>query len=220
MKRRIRIRRTDGSYSEFDLDVNSYTTVLDALEHVRSKADRTLVYRHSCHHGSCGTCAAVINGRPALMCLTRLAGPEEVTIVEPLVPFSIEADLATDPTPFYADFPKDAGYLRLSEAGKDAEPPPEVETYTRFENCIECGLCVSACPVEGRFLGPAALAAYSRELEKQPEREAEILEAVGKPEGAPRCERALECSRVCPLGVNPARHIAVLRRKLDARRSE
>jgi succinate dehydrogenase/fumarate reductase-like Fe-S protein len=29
------------------------------------------------------------------------------------------------------------------------------------------------------------------------------------------CDRALECSRVCPLGVYPARHIAVLRRAIN-----
>ena len=37
----------------------------------------------------------------------------------------------------------------------------------RFEDCIECAACVSACPVSGSdasFKGPAALAALEREL--------------------------------------------------------
>src|SRR4030095_4591380 len=62
--------------------------------------------------------------------------------------------------------------VRASErAGKNdqmAGPGPLLEELERFEDCIECGLCLSACPVAGdpRFLGPAALAAAERVLEE------------------------------------------------------
>jgi succinate dehydrogenase / fumarate reductase iron-sulfur subunit len=129
-------------------------------------------------------------------------------------------DLAIDPAPLYKDFPREASYLRPSEANPDAQAPPEIEEYVRFENCIECGLCVSACPVQQRFMGPAALAAWNRELEKNPNREDEIVKATSGPAGAPGCDRALQCSAVCPLGVYPAKHIAQLLRRIEKRQQE
>ncbi|TVQ26456.1 MAG: hypothetical protein EA382_05480, partial [Spirochaetaceae bacterium] len=62
-----------------------------------------------------------------------------------------------------------------------------------------------------------ALAAYGRELEKHPEREAELLAEIDGPDGVSGCDRALNCSAACPLGVYPAKHIAVLTRRVDAR---
>jgi len=157
-----------------------------------------------------------VNGERRLACLTSLAEIEGPVMVEPLAPFPVVGDLAVDPAPLYQDFPQDAGYLRPSEAHPDADVPDEIPGFSRFENCIECGLCVSVCPVQRSFMGPAALAAYGRELEKHPEREAELLPQVDSPRGVWGCDRALKCSQVCPLGVYPAKHIAVLQRKLNS----
>jgi succinate dehydrogenase / fumarate reductase iron-sulfur subunit len=220
MTTKLRVRRTDGSFLEFELESRAHMTVLDAVERLRFQKDRSLMYRHSCHHGSCGTCGALVNGKEVLMCLTRLHDlPREVT-VEPLSQFPVVGDLAVDPSRLYADFPESADYLRSSEANRESAVPEEIEEFTRFENCIECGLCEVACPIEDRFIGPAALAAFNRELDKHPEREQELLDAVAVPHGARRCDRALACSRVCPLGVYPAKHIAQLRRKLDERENQ
>ena len=219
-ERTLRIRRTDGRLDPFVVKAGRYTTLLDALEEIRADQDRSLLYRHSCHHGSCGTCGVTVNGERTLACLCRLQDVDDHATVEPLAPFPVVGDLAIDPAPLYEHFPSDAGYLRASETERAAIAPPEVETFTRFESCIECGLCVSVCPVRQSFIGPAALAAYGRELEKHPEREPELLPQVDTPEGIWGCERALACSAACPLGVAPARHIANLRRKATARREE
>jgi succinate dehydrogenase / fumarate reductase iron-sulfur subunit len=69
-------------------------------------------------------------------------------------------------------------------------------------------------------MGPAALAAWNRELEKNPERRDEILDSVDVDRGAWSCERHLKCSAVCPTGVYPAKHIALLKRAAKARREE
>jgi succinate dehydrogenase / fumarate reductase iron-sulfur subunit len=227
----IRIQRDGRRQTEFQVNYGEFTTILDALEEIRSEQDEGVLYRHSCHHGSCGTCGIIANGKRVLGCLTRVSTLEQPIELQPLTPFPLIGDLAIDPAPLYAEFPRDASILRPSEAQPNANPPPELSGFTRFENCIECGLCESACPVLGAgigatssgparraFKGPAALAAYGREIEKRPERSAELLSEINTPEGVWGCDRALECSLVCPLGVYPAKHIAVLQRKIAARK--
>jgi succinate dehydrogenase / fumarate reductase iron-sulfur subunit len=211
------IKRTNGSYDSFQVERGDRTTLLDGLEEIYGRSDHTVLYRHSCHHGSCGTCSVIANGTPVLACLASLAELGEEVTVEPLSPFDVIGDLAVDPESLYHDLPHDASSLRPSEVNEKANPPREVDRYTRFENCIECGLCVSVCPVEGDFVGPAALAAYARELEKHPEREDELLPEIDSKRGVWGCERALNCSRICPLGVYPAKHIANLQRRIKGR---
>ncbi len=233
----VRIRRTNSDgLVEYSVPTQAHTTVLDGLEWIRSHEEPDLLYRHSCHHGSCGTCGVLVNGRQALGCLTNLreaAGQtsvaegiqtsESATAVElrPLPAMTPLADLAVNPAPLFADFPRAASYLRPSEFNRDAERPKEVEAYERFEDCIECGLCVSVCPVipVREFTGPAALAAYNREIEKNPDRTDELLAEIDTEGGVWGCDRHLECSRVCPTGVYPGKHIAQLQRKIEKKRA-
>jgi succinate dehydrogenase / fumarate reductase iron-sulfur subunit len=216
-------------FEEMTLPVEAATTVLDVLEAFNRK-DRTLMYRHSCHHGSCGTCACRINGRERLACLTRVLDLNtEVVIVEPLNKLGKLGDLAVDPADFFLEFPSDWRTLRSSETNPETKTPRELNSYVRLENCIECGACVSACPVED-FLGPAVLAGLNRErlnrerinsqrLDHPPaearDREKALLELAAGGRGAWKCQRALECSRVCPTAVYPARHIQELRNRLE-----
>jgi succinate dehydrogenase / fumarate reductase iron-sulfur subunit len=120
-----------------------------------------------------------------------------------------------DPTALYEDLCEDWSGLRT--VANPPGSPREAESFTRFEKCIECGACRSACPVTHTgqsFLGPAALAALDNELVKSPQKAAELLDLADGPRGVQRCTRALNCSRVCPTGVFPARHIEALRRRL------
>jgi len=214
-----REQREKGRMDAFEVPCDAYTTVLDGLEYIRTRIDGTLMYRHSCHHGSCGTCGMVINGEQRLACMTNVHELDTDTItVYPLPQFARTGDLAVDPTGLFADFPPGADYRRVSEYNRDARTPDEVGAYERFENCIECGLCVSACPVTANWMGPAALAAWNRELEKNPDRRNEILDAVDVDRGVWSCRRHLRCSAVCPTGVYPAKHIALLQRAATKRR--
>jgi len=113
-------------------------------------------------------------------------------------------------------------YRRLEPSGRPlvrASGP----SATRFEECVECGLCLSACPSAStgdiRFLGPAALVAAARVVEEP--RGADPRAALGwvdDAHGAWRCHAAFECSAVCPAGLDPAGHIMGLRRRLLADR--
>jgi len=95
--------------------------------------------------------------------------------------------------------------------------PPAVD-FVRLEDCIECGLCLSACPVAATshdYVGPAALAAAERLLEEpRGVRRDDVLAWASRPEGVWRCHVGLECTRACPAEAIPAERIMALRREL------
>lgn len=253
--------RDGDAHASFRLEAESHRTVLDMLEQLRAGGGAVPAFRHSCHHGSCGTCGAIINGLEALMCLTtagdlatprpRLPGgpavepelDEHGTIVvtlEPLARMRVVSGIAVVPGRVFAGIPSGAAYLAAVENGQRATLPADPEGAringnviavgsckpvaaawrpagrVRFEACIECGLCVSACPVAVPFIGPAALAAVNREREKRPETAAAMLDIAAAPDGVGPCGRHLACSRVCPQAVYPGKHIQLLRNALAA----
>jgi len=192
-------------------------TVLDALEQIRIHQEPSLMYRRACHHASCGTCASTVNGVDRLACRTRLADLQTPAItLEPLRCFQRVGDLVTVRSALFQFIQPDWSCLQPDDKRGDRDlllSGPD-RTITRFENCIECGCCVSACPVarsNRHFLGPAVLSAVSREIKKNPSTEKDLLTLAAAPDGEPACRRALACSRVCPTGVYPARHIYALR---------
>ncbi|GAK55783.1 succinate dehydrogenase and fumarate reductase iron-sulfur protein [Candidatus Vecturithrix granuli] len=205
-------------FQGFHLPVNEDMSVLDALEKIRLEQDSSLMYRHSCHHSSCGTCACKINGKEKLTCVTKVFALETETVtLEPLDGFRKEGDLVVNMTGFYDEIADDWTYIRKTEQVHSTALPEDVTAYTRLESCIECGSCVSACPAvheESQFMGPAALATLHNELLKFPEKEQELLLLAGSKHGERWCERAIECSRVCPTQVSPAKHILDLRKAL------
>jgi succinate dehydrogenase / fumarate reductase iron-sulfur subunit len=155
----------------------------------------------------------VINGTERLACITNVwaLGTATVTLA-PLEGFKCLGDLVVDRAAFFLDIDPSWSH-RLTAEGQVGG-----ETFERFENCIECGACVSACPAtrpNGRFTGPAALAALHREWLKNPAGRNELIAVAAGEKGVGRCTRALACSRVCPGAVYPSGHIAKLIRKLD-----
>jgi len=209
--------RSDG----FEVPAGSArTTVLDALTWARTHLDPTLDVRHACYHASCGTCGVRTDGRAVLACVTRLADlPEGDITVEPLRNQALISDLVVDIEALYEGF--DAvgmPLVRESRTVPGSRPAPGVEGLTRFEDCIECGLCVSVCPIEASdaaYEGPAVLAAAWRVVEEprhaDPER---AFALVDGDQGAWRCHLATECTEVCPSGALPAEGIMHLRRGL------
>jgi succinate dehydrogenase / fumarate reductase iron-sulfur subunit len=202
----------------FEIALDPQMSVLDGLEAIRLTRDDTLMYRHCCHHASCGTCACTINGTATLACTTRLADLGSTTVeLAPLANLTCLSDLVVDMRGFFLEF--DEGWSGIQPIKTDTphRTPHGVNQLTQFENCIECGCCVSTCPVmaesEG-FMGPAVLAALKNQLAKNPDRRSILLERAADDHGANRCRRHLACSRVCPSEVYPARHIADLQRAI------
>ena len=217
-----RYKQGDASphYDTFKVPCDEWTTVLVALQAIRRDNDPSLTLRHSCHHASCGTCAMIINGREELACVvTVLDLGTDVVTVEPLRNIPLISDLVVDMVPFYEVLNQaDRPYVRRSEFMPEAKPPGGIDFYTRYENCIECGACVSACPIKGtseEYYGPAALAAAWRVVEEPRGRDPKAaLDWVDTPDGCWRCHVAYECTEACPSGVEPAEKIMALRRAL------
>ncbi len=208
-------------YDTFQVEVEDHTTVLDVLEMLRLD-DPTLTYRHSCHHGSCGTCGMLVNGKEVLACVTNvLALKTKTVVVEPLRNAPLVSDLVVDMTPFFEKYePIGMPYIRESEYLPHSQPPEEVGAYMRFENCLECALCLSACPVvatDPDYLGPAALAAAARVVQEPRGQDVHgVLTLVDNEKGCWRCHAAMECSAACPNDVNPGGMIMFLRETLLA----
>ena len=205
-------------FQEYTIEVDPVTTVLDGLEKIRLEQDKTLMYRRSCHHSSCGTCACKINGTERLACTTRVHELNtEVITLEPMDGFPCLGDLVVDLQEFFEEFSEEWTYLKQMTNPESTRMPSGLKQFAHFENCIECGACVSACPVNQKtkkFIGPAALSAINIEIRKHTEKEEKLISRAGSKRGVILCEQALNCSRVCPTRVYPARHINDLRRLL------
>ena len=203
----------------FEFNVEPGATVLDALLTIRRRHDPSLVVRHSCMHASCGACGVRVNAREVLACDSKLADlpTEQPILVEPLANQRVVADLATDMVDFHARFQAAAMPLvRASEAWPGAVPPDGIKAFNRFEDCIECGLCLSTCPIarmDRAYIGPAALAAAGRVVEEPRGRDlGPVLALAAEPDSVWRCRDAMECTAVCPAAVDPAWALLTLRR--------
>ncbi len=222
-------RKKDGAephYDQFTLEVNPDEYVLDAVERVWAFHDRSLCFRHACHHSTCGACGMRVNGVEKLTCITPI---RDVTTdggtlrIEPLRNFPVVSDLAVDMGWFYANMERANAPSVLPVPEAEIEHPPkdwpaEDEQYIRLSDCIECGLCISACPISltnQEYLGPAVLAGIQmNDLKEQPQ----LIDLADSGPGVWRCHSVFECTAVCPSFVDPARRIMDLRKRVVVQR--
>jgi len=215
--RGFRYKRGDKAphFDTFDVPIEPRTTLLDAMKWIQLHRDASLMLRHSCYHASCGTCGVRVNGREVLLCVTAVHDLGLEITVEPVANIPVLTDLVVDMEEFYARFPDQHPYVRESEFNAAASTPDGIAAYVRYEDCIECGLCLSACPIPAttdRYVGPAALAAAQRMLEEPRGADvADLLDWADEPDGVWRCHAAFECTEACPSNVNPAARIMALR---------
>lgn len=110
-------------------------------------------------------------------------------------------------------------------------PPPERERRQTPEErdqldglyeCILCSCCSSACPSywwnPDKYVGPAGLLqAYRFLVDSRDEAMGERLDNLDDPYRLFRCRTILNCTDVCPKGLNPARAIGEIRTMLASR---
>ena len=229
-------------YDTFTVEIADTAHVIDAIDTVWAKHDQNLTFRRACHHSSCGSCALRINGIERLPCIVRITDvwDRKTPIrLEPLRNFPVVSDLVVDVGDFFQRMAA-AGMTITCEAEdflpltvdsfavtgilpKMVELPENLSRFNRFEKCIECGICMSACPTmatDARFIGPAGLAAIFQARHKTNDlvKVQHLLELADGEHGVWRCHSAFECTEACPQAVDPAGKIMALRRELALRR--
>lgn len=87
-----------GQLEEHKVEVGEGEVVLDVIHRLQATEAPDLAVRWNCKAGKCGSCSAEINGKPSLMCMTRMntfAEDEEITVT-PLRAFPVIKDLVAD----------------------------------------------------------------------------------------------------------------------------
>jgi succinate dehydrogenase / fumarate reductase, iron-sulfur subunit len=140
-----------GKFEEYDVETYPGMVVLDAVHDVQAKQAPDLAVRWNCKAGRCGSCSAEVNGKPRLMCMTRMSHfePGEPITVTPMKTFPLMRDLVTDVShnyrvakkiPPFAPRPKEAdGTWRMQQE--------DIDRIQEFRKCIECFLCQDVCHV-------------------------------------------------------------------------
>lgn len=227
----FKVYRNKGSeaphFETFKVEIDPDEYVLDGVERIWAFQDRSLVFRHLCHHSTCGACGMRVNGVEKLTCITpvhKITRNGGSIKLEPLRNFPVVSDLAVDMGFFYGQMER-VGQMTIHANQTEAVQPearpagPAGEGIWRLSDCIECGLCVSACPISASsagYLGPAALAGAHQHGLCGADRD--LLPLVDGEDGVWRCHSAFECSQVCPSFVDPGWRIMDLRRKIIAER--
>src|SRR6058998_4001473 len=97
----MRVWRGDkdgGSFHTYEVPAEEGEVVLDVLFRIQATQATDLAVRWNCKAGKCGSCSAEIDGKPRLMCMTRmdLFNEGEPISVAPIRGFPAIRDLVTD----------------------------------------------------------------------------------------------------------------------------
>ncbi|MCQ4119094.1 succinate dehydrogenase/fumarate reductase iron-sulfur subunit [Rhodococcus tibetensis] len=200
-----------GALQDYSIPVNEGEVVLDIIHRLQATQAPDLAVRWNCKAGKCGSCSAEINGRPRLLCMTRMSTftEDEVVTVTPLRAFPVIRDLVTDVS---------YNYLKAREIPSFTPPPDlapgdyrmkqiDVERSQEFRKCIECFLCQNTCHVvrdhednKAAFSGPRYFIRVA-ELEMHPLDTADRRNASQDEFGLGLCNITKCCTEVCPEGI-------------------
>jgi succinate dehydrogenase / fumarate reductase, iron-sulfur subunit len=210
-KGKFRVWRGDsegGDLKDYEVEVNEGEVVLDVIHRLQATQTPDLAVRWNCKAGKCGSCSAEVNGRPRLMCMTRMSTftEDEVITVTPLRAFPVIKDLVTDVSFNYQKAREVPAFAPPAELapGDYRMQQADVERSQEFRKCIECFLCQDTCHVirdheenKESFAGPRFFIRLA-ELDMHPldtkdrKREAQATHGLGM------CNITKCCTEVCP----------------------
>ncbi len=202
-------------------DVSSDMMVLEALVNIKAM-DETLSFRRSCGEGVCGSDGMNINGRNRLACITPLKDLKLPIEIRPLPGMPVIRDLVVDLSQFYDQYRGVKPYLVVNDPIPEIEllqTPAEREKLDGLYECILCACCSTSCPSfwwnPDKFRGPAALLQAARFLDdSRDQATSERLNDLEGPYRLFRCHTIMNCTDVCPKGLNPSKAIGDIKKKL------
>ena len=200
--------------------------VLDGLIKIKNEIDSTLAFRRSCREGVCGSCAMNVGGRNTLACTKGMDELSGTITVAPLPHQDVVKDLVPDLTNFYAQYEAIQPYLQTQTPEPQKEwrqSPEDRDQLDGLYECIMCASCSTSCPSywwnDDRYMGPAALLqAYRWLADSRDEATGERLDELEDPFRLYRCHTIMNCTNVCPKGLNPAKAIGEIKKMMVERR--
>ena len=211
----MRVWRGDaqgGAFREYRVPAGEGMVVLDVIHAIQAAHANDLAVRWNCKAGKCGSCSAEINGKPRLMCMTRmnLFKPGETITVAPMKTFPLIRDLVTDVSfnfekaksiPAFKPRPKEAdGTRRMFQE--------DIDRVQEFHKCIECFLCQNVCHVirdhednKKHFAGPRFFVRLAA-LEMHPLDTNDRKQLIKEKAGLGFCNITKCCTEVCPENIH------------------
>lgn len=199
---------TGGEFREYRTDITEGMVVLDAVHQIQAESATDLAVRWNCKAGKCGSCSAEINGRPKLMCMTRMSDvPQDKPItIQPMKAFPVIKDLVTDVSANYKMKQRIKKFRPRSPDAPDGTwriAQSDVDRVQEFRKCIECFLCQDVCHVlrehqlHDHFVGPRHLV-YTAALEMHPLDVEDRTSDLKHQDGIGLCNITKCCTNVCP----------------------
>jgi succinate dehydrogenase / fumarate reductase iron-sulfur subunit len=197
-----------GHFVDYSTEISPGMVVLDAVHGIQAADANDMAVRWNCKAGKCGSCSAEINGKPRLMCMTRLNTLDLTApvTVEPMKTFPHVKDLVTDVSWNYRVKTKIQKFTPRKPDAADGTwrvQQADVDRPQEFRKCIECFLCQDVCHVlrdhnlHEEFIGPRFLI-YTAQLEMNPIDSGDRLKALKDEHGIGYCNITKCCTKVCP----------------------
>jgi succinate dehydrogenase / fumarate reductase iron-sulfur subunit len=197
-----------GRLVDYEVPVAPGMVVLDAVHWIQAHHAPDLAVRWNCKAAKCGSCSAEVNGKPALMCKSRLdhMPPDQPVSVRPLKTFPIIRDLVTDVSWNY-EVNKRIPPFKPRPNAEWRWQQSDIDRVQEFRKCIECFLCQDVCHVlrshelKHQFAGPRFLVRIAG-LEMHPIDGEDRMGFVKDASGIGLCNITKCCSEVCPENIH------------------
>lgn len=178
---------------------------------INDKGEKTgrIGWECSCLQASCGACAMVINGSPALACevfLNRLKG--DIIRISPLKKFPVIHDLIVDRSSIQENLKSANMYIGEYKPSSDRDTAHQYSAA----KCLKCGLCLEVCPnyTSGKTFFGAAFANDCYLVASRNREKAKEIGKIYKKHFGKDCSKSLSCMDVCPVGIQTIASIAKL----------
>jgi succinate dehydrogenase / fumarate reductase iron-sulfur subunit len=201
---------TGGELVEYHLETVPGMVVLDAVLEIQREQEPDLAVRWNCKAAKCGSCSAEINGKPRLMCKTRLDHlPADQPIqVEPMRAFPPIRDLVTDVSWNYEVNKKIPPFQARETAGEIFEiGQADTDRMSEFRKCIECFMCQDVCHIlrdhrlQEKYYGPRFMVRLAS-LEMHPLDGVDRIDLIADQAGVGLCNITKCCTEVCPENIH------------------
>lgn len=209
------------TYDARDISTDmSFLEMLDVVNEQLTLADKEpIAFDHDCREGICGTCGAVVNGRPhgskkgTTLCQLHMRHfvDGDTIVIEPwrARAYKMIKDLVVDRSAL-DKLIQAGGYITSNTGGApDGNailiPQETAELAMDAAACIGCGACVAACPNAAAMLFVGAkishLALLPQGRPEAAQRATSMVRAMDRL-GFGNCTNERECEAECPKEIN------------------